>query len=678
MHQARTRHISKTVVAALVTAAGVLGAWAYDPPAAPDLGPRYRAHWESGYCIAFSAREPDSMVALTNPASYAIECEGKAVTVTSTGLEVRLIDLRPGTWPHAPIRAFIVYLNLARRPDGHHPVTCTWRPAGVTVALPARATVAVQCLQLDSIGYEPASAAKTARMGGWCGTAGALDFHGYTNHFEVIRSSDGECIFEGVPELLAAQDPDSGACVYRLDFSAVTAPGEYRLRVPGVGWSIPFQIGRDVHAPVRWALLRALYHQRCGTAIGPPYTQHAHAACHTSMAKLVTFYGSLDDVMKHLTNKVARPTRLIDGRGGWHDAGDYDRAGWHIFVVMSLLDAYSMAPEMFGDDSGIPESGNGIPDILDEARWGLAWFARMQDPEDGGLWYRVETVHYGHGLPECDHQQLYAMAKYPKYTTFYAAGAAQAARVLEPYISSNECAELLARARQAFTYGTAHDAPREAVSRAAAELFLSTGDGTYHTNFLRSGAMASWSYATSTRGDVDPAAQAACRETILAAADGCVTQMHRHAYPFCGRVGAASGLAAAKCVRAFVLTGRDAYLEVARTLVHAQLGMNALRRSWVTGLGVDPPEEVTHAPSTWSGRVVPGLPIFGPLPAQGPPRATHARVMWEAAAPKPYPWMRLYAPIWEIPGVSEFTVRDIAETVVAYTGLAPTAPDVRK
>jgi endoglucanase len=641
-----------------------------DPPPARDLGPRYRAWWESAQCVAFAARAPEPMGAFTNPAMYRVGQGRTSVPVTGTGYERRLIDLVPGTWPYAPVEEHIAYLDLGRVPAATQAVKIVWRPAGAVVSLPMRASTAVRCLQVDSVGYEPTDAAKAGMMGGWRGTAGALEFGGHTDVFYVVSGPSGSNVYQGIPALLAANDPESGARVYGLDFSAVAVPGRYRLHVPGVGWSVPFVIGSDAHAPVRRALLRALYHQRCGTAIGPPYTEHAHAACHTAPAKLVTFYHSLDAAMKELPGKVATPEQLIDGRGGWHDAGDYDRAGWHIFVVTSLLDAYTLCPGLFDDATGIPESGNGVPDILDEVRWGLAWFARMQDPDDGGLFYRIETVDYGYRMPEDDDQQLYAMAKYPKYTCFYSAGAAQAARVLEPFISSNEYAELIGRARAAYAYARAHDAPREAVSRAAAELFLTTGAQEYQRAFLASGVTSSWNYAVSPRADLDAAAREACRAAVRAQGDRCIGQMEAHAYPCCERVGARAGMDAAQCVRAAVVSGRDEYLDAARTLVHAQLGLNALRRSWVTGIGVDPPEEVTHAPSLRTRKTVPGLPIFGPQRSEGPPRATHARVMWEVATPQPYPWMRLYAPVWEIPGVSEFTVRDIAETLVAYAGIA--------
>ncbi len=57
-------------------------------------------------------------------------------------------------------------------------------------------------------------------------------------------------------------------------------------------------------------------------------------------------------------------------------------------VVVPLLMAYELNPSVFGDDWNIPESGNGVPDILDEVRWECDWLLRMQMP-DGSVCNRV-------------------------------------------------------------------------------------------------------------------------------------------------------------------------------------------------------------------------------------------------------------------------------------------------
>ena len=78
-------------------------------------------------------------------------------------------------------------------------------------------------------------------------------------------------------------------------------------------------------------------------------------------------------------------SQIKDLRGGWYDAGDFNKyTSWTARYIIVLLRAYEEHPQAFSDDYGIPESGNGIPDILDEVRWGLDWLRRMQN-SDGSL-----------------------------------------------------------------------------------------------------------------------------------------------------------------------------------------------------------------------------------------------------------------------------------------------------
>ena len=78
-------------------------------------------------------------------------------------------------------------------------------------------------------------------------------------------------------------------------------------------------------------------------------------------------------------------SEIKDLHGGWYDAGDYNKyTSWTARNVIVLLRAYSENPTAFGDDTGIEESGNGVPDILDEVKWALDWLMRMQNT-DGSL-----------------------------------------------------------------------------------------------------------------------------------------------------------------------------------------------------------------------------------------------------------------------------------------------------
>ena len=75
---------------------------------------------------------------------------------------------------------------------------------------------------------------------------------------------------------------------------------------------------------------------------------------------------------------------------GWYDAGDYGKyTPFAAGPIVDLLDAYGSFPFVFGDDTNIPESGNGRPDLLDEVKWELDWLLKMQDAESGGFYHLV-------------------------------------------------------------------------------------------------------------------------------------------------------------------------------------------------------------------------------------------------------------------------------------------------
>jgi endoglucanase len=148
------------------------------------------------------------------------------------------------------------------------------------------------------------------------------------------------------------------------DFSEVKEAGKYYISCGELDDSYTFEIGDDVYTNLLDDTVKMLYLQRCGTKVEDD--DFGHVACHNSMA---TIYGT---------------SEKIDVTGGWHDAGDYGR---YIVpaakTIADLLYAYGENPELFGDNLGIPESGNGVADILDEARYELEWMFKMQASSGG-------------------------------------------------------------------------------------------------------------------------------------------------------------------------------------------------------------------------------------------------------------------------------------------------------
>jgi hypothetical protein len=191
-------------------------------------------------------------------------------------------------------------------------------------------------------------------------------------------------------------DKTSGDKVWQADISALKAPGTYYMYDPeNRVRSYTFRIADDVYLPVLKAAVRAYFYQRCGgdlpAANGGTWN---HPACHV---------GDKQDLTAELYTDGQAKGAPRDVHGGWHDAGDYNRyVPFTLDVVIPLLMAYESNPAAFGDDWNIPESGNGLPDILDEVGYECDWLLRMQLP-DGSVCNRVTARGYKQGVsPEKD------------------------------------------------------------------------------------------------------------------------------------------------------------------------------------------------------------------------------------------------------------------------------------
>src|SRR5581483_8788902 len=179
--------------------------------------------------------------------------------------------------------------------------------------------------------------------------------------------------------------------VYRLPLSAVPPGGPYFVSVPGAGRSRSFGIGNAFVGRAAYVATRGLYHQRCGIALEQPYTEFTRGVCHPLIANTKTPIDSNFAIIGGygITPPPGMPTRPM--RGGWHDAGNFQRRAQHITVPIQMLCCFEAFPSHFIDKQyNLPESGNGVPDFLDEAMWGVLLWENLQiddaaDPQDGGV-----------------------------------------------------------------------------------------------------------------------------------------------------------------------------------------------------------------------------------------------------------------------------------------------------
>jgi len=236
------------------------------------------------------------------------------------------------------------------------------------------------------------------------------------SRYAVINVASGEADYVGAPEVWndGRIHEQSGDKVWWFDFSAVTKPGSYHIRDVERGVdSHVFEISEDVYAPVLKAAFKTLYYQRAGFEKRAPFALpgYADGASHL---------GPGQDPQARLYSAKGDASTERDLRGGWYDAGDYNKyTSWTANYIRGLLHAYLENPAAWTDDFGIPESGNGVPDILDEVKWGLDWLERMQN-EDGSM-LSVMSLAEGSPPSKADGPSFYGPAN--TSATYSSAGA---------------------------------------------------------------------------------------------------------------------------------------------------------------------------------------------------------------------------------------------------------------
>ncbi|MDF3810557.1 MULTISPECIES: glycoside hydrolase family 9 protein [Rhodopseudomonas] len=200
--------------------------------------------------------------------------------------------------------------------------------------------------------------------------------------YALVDATTGAQLIEARPLAWhgGATDPSSGDKASWFDFSAVTRPGRYYILDLDRGVRSPdFRIGDDVYREVLKQAMRTFFYQRAGFAKTADYAG-------AGWADGASHLGPGQDRNARLYSAPNDPTTERDLSGGWYDAGDFNRyTSWSARYVVALLKAYQEKPAAFTDDYGIPESGNGTPDIIDEAKWGMDWLVRMQNPDGSAL-----------------------------------------------------------------------------------------------------------------------------------------------------------------------------------------------------------------------------------------------------------------------------------------------------
>ncbi|MBR4574572.1 MAG: glycoside hydrolase family 9 protein [Lachnospiraceae bacterium] len=280
-------------------------------------------------------------------------------------------------------------------------------------------------INLNQIGYRPKDEKRAV-----------IRDAGGDTEFDVRRCDTKESVFKGTITNGSGLG-SSGDSVSYADLSALTRPGRYMVTTSSGKESYEFEIGDGVYDGALADSLRMLYLQRCGTDLPEEYAgEFAHGKCHDEIA---TIYGE---------------TGQMEVSGGWHDAGDYGRYTVPgAKAVADLLLAYELYPGSFDDNLGIPESNNGIKDVLDEARFELEWLHKMQLPS-GCVSHKVTGLDFdGFIMPDKCTSKLYVMPASKTATADFAGVMYMAGRVyrdIDPAFS-DKCIAAADRALAAYT-----------------------------------------------------------------------------------------------------------------------------------------------------------------------------------------------------------------------------------
>lgn len=479
-------------------------------------------------------------------------------------------------------------------------------------------------ININQIGYLP-NASKTAIFRG----------NMVIDSFDVVNA-DGEVVYTG-----EITGPTKNYSSYEYnwygDFSAVTEPGTYKIVAKEFGESYSFEIGNDIYKDAFNDIVHMFYMQRCGCELPAKHAgDFAHASCHDTPARI---YGT---------------DTFIEVNGGWHDAGDYGRyISPAAKAVADLLLAYKAAPDMFGDDSNIPESGNGIPDILDEVRYELEWMLKMQNDE-GGVYHKVTCANFpGNVMPEEETEELIVCPVSKTATYGFAASMAMASKVYAD-VDADFAKTCFDAAMKAWTFAEnvgpldAFKNPEDILTGeygdtiygdeqfwAACELLSITGIKEDYEAVISKrikpkvstgfgwtdiGAYGVITYLTMDESYTDPTVRTAIQNTFIKQADtiaeksvndGYHISLGNEGYVWGSNMSVANNAMLLLLAQDLGASGND-YEYYANEHMNYLFGANPVSYCFVTGHGTVAPENTHHRPSIALGKTLPGMLVGGP------------------------------------------------------------------
>jgi len=635
----------------------------------------------------------------TPPAAsaFSVTANGKSIGMTSVGFKRRPL--------YAPIAGYdlridnSIYLQLASPISDNQSIevkntdSSLWSSTTKFVAAvdPLRYSPAIH---VNQEGYMP-NYTKKAMVGYYAGSMGEISIPASAG-FKIVDATTGAQVYQGNlvqrPDFGYTYSPTPYQQVYEADFTAFNTPGEYRLVVPGMGGSVPFMVHDGVAMSFARAYALGLYHQRCGTNTTMPYTRFTHNICHAAPAAVPVSSNTYPFTWSTIagyanTPNPENPTQIapalvspaaqlfpyinqasFDVSGGHHDAGDYSKytinSASLVHYLMFAVDSLNGVAAL--DNLGIPESGDGISDVMQEAKWEADFLAKLQD-SDGGFYFLVypqNREYEGNVTPDHGDPQVV----WPKTTSVTAASVAALAQcatsplfkktypaVAATYLQKAKLGwQFLMNAINAYGKNGAYQkithygdnfADNDELAWAACQMYLATGDasihqlllswfdpsdpatwrwGEWHMSECYGHAMRSYAFAVSsgraTASQLDSAFLGKCQAQIAAAADDMLSFSQQNAYGTSFPKDAKSIQSAGwyfSCDQAFdlavayQLSAKPDYLNAILANMNYEGGCNPINVCYVTGLGWKRTRDIVSEWGVNDTRVLPpsGIPV---------------------------------------------------------------------
>jgi len=490
---------------------------------------------------------------------------------------------------------------------------------------------AVTKIKLNSIGFLPYQI-KSASISGYC------------SNFEIL-DTNGNVVYSGTV-IGPVSNPLTSEEIYIADFSELTNVGVYTLSVSNIGSSYSFRIDENIYyEPYRTAML-GMYLWRCGTNVSASYNgrSYSHSACHLK-----------DAYLNYITNSKEKK----DGTGGWHDAGDYNKYTVNAGITLGVL---FMAWEHFASrisniSLDIPEKGNSIPDFLDEMIWEVKWLLKMQYPDGSGrISHKISTLNFGGFImPENETTTRYYVPWGSAATADFVAMMAMASRILQPYNSTlaSNCIEAAKKSYSFLTnnpsytkadqsgFSTGEYETDDSDDRlwAAAEMWETLGDAVYLNDFEKRANSASakidksfdwgnvknlgmFTYLLSSRTGKNSTLFGTISNALISVANEIVSNSQSNPYRrplgtsyFWGCNGTVARQTMILQI-ANKFSPDTNYINTALDALGYLFGRNYFCRSFVTGVGYNPPKNPHDRRSVASGSAWPGYLVGGGWPTE--------------------------------------------------------------